>query len=420
MAGASKLDVTLDLVRDISRETDPQLMIHKFRAHFSRLLPRDRMVSLSRRGLKAPWYRVTRCSDWEEDINPWTQEHRLPLLSQGLLGEVLYAGEPRVITPLSAARGAVDYEFLKDMQSLIALPLFDSGEAINMVVLLSRKREEFAPDRLADLLLTANLFGRATTNLVLAGQVQRAYSELDEEFRKIGALQRALLPARLPAIPGVGVASYYAAATRAGGDYFDFFELGSGRWGLFIADVSGHGASAAVIMAMTRTLLHAQCREEHTPAGVMDYLNQHLVAQADRYGNAFVTAFYGVFSADDRVLRYASAGHNPPIRVRTSGEVVELNSAQTFPLGLFPKPELQEADHRLHSGDTLLLYTDGITEAMNERGEMYGRDRLLACMSQPEFSAQAVIDCITSRLEGFVGSAPPMDDRTLVAMRMKE
>ncbi|GMU38799.1 MAG: serine/threonine-protein phosphatase [Planctomycetota bacterium] len=415
-----RMRFTFDFVREISRQTDAQRLLHLFRDRFGQFTPRDRTVSLSRRELSSPWYRITRCTDWKEDINPWTQKDRLPLLSSGLLGELLYAGVPVVNDDWRPDPADPAYEYLEGMRSIVAIPLFDGGESINMVVMMARSPGRFDVSRLPDLMMTSNLVGRATQTLILAAEVRKAHEALDAEVRRIGELQRALLPATLPAIPGVGVATYYAAAARAGGDYFDFFDLGGDRWGLLIGDVSGHGPSAAVVMAITRTLLHAFCRDEHHPSAILGYLNERLLEQADRYPNTFVTLFYGEFDARARTIRYASAGHNPPILMRGGRSLIELNAAQSLPLGLFPDAKYADAADRLDPGDNLLLYTDGITEAMNPQGEMYGRERLLECLRQPEFSAQAVIDCITMRLEGFTEGRPPSDDRTMVALRIRE
>ena len=127
---------------------------------------------------------------------------------------------------------------------------------MNMVVSMRRQVNGFDPQRLPELVLTANLFGRATHNLVLSDEVKRAYEAVDRELKVVSDIQLSLLPERLPHIPTLEIAAHYQTSQRAGGDYYDFFKLPEGRWGILIADVSGHGTPAAVLMAVTHSIAH--------------------------------------------------------------------------------------------------------------------------------------------------------------------
>jgi len=183
--------------------------------------------------------------------------------------------------------------------------------------------------------------------------------------------------------------------------------------------VSGHGAPAAVIMAMLRTMLHSEAQHHSTPGELLSFLNRKTAAQASRYEGMFVTAFYGVFEPRDGSLRYACAGHNPPLLVDRRIQVRELDEAQALPLGVDDSAEFAESADRLTQGDTLLLYTDGITEATNVAGTAYGRDRLLSCVREDVPNAQHIIDCVTYKLIGFTDGLPQHDDQTLVAIRKR-
>lgn len=416
---AQRVRVVAETVREVSLQADPAQMVTAFGRRMGQLIGRDRTISLSRRALLRPWFRVTRSSEWQEPVNPWREPERLPLLEGGLLSDFVYGNELRVFDDFRPPPEDPAFEYLRDMRSCVAIPLFDGGESLNMVVMLARAPGAFEHTMLPDLMLQANLFGRATQHLLSASRVREAYAELDREMNRIGELQRALLPAALPEIPGVSLAVSYETAARAGGDYYDFFDLGDGRWGILIGDVSGHGASAAVVMALTRTLLHARCRRDADPRDVLMMANAHLVQQGDRYDGTFVTAFYAIFDPGRRTLHYASAGHNPPLLMRADGEVRELDAAQSLPLGVAVGSAIPDAVETLRPGDTFVLYTDGITEAMNRQGQMYGRERLLLCMSDPTFSAAGIIDCILGRLHGFTEGQPAADDRTLLALRIR-
>lgn len=414
---SDRLALVVDMVREMSSQSDPQTLVSIFRKHAFGIYGGDSSLSLSRRDLDPPRYRITRSTRWRVDINPWTQKERLPVLEGGFLGELLYGDEVRVIKDPSISPDDPAHDYIKDARSFVILPLFDGGVALNMVVRMSADPAAFDNVQLADAVLVSNLFGRSTNSLLLAQRLQAAYAELDHENKRVAEIQRALLPARLPQIPSLDIAVSYETAARAGGDYYDFFDLGDDRWGILIADVSGHGTPAAVVMAMLRTMLHARCVECASPAEVLTSANQQLCTQSDRYDGTFVTAFYGILDARKRTLSYACAGHNPPLVVDQRGAVRELNDVQALPLAVDPHGPYPESSTKLHSGDTLLFYTDGITEAADPTGEAYGRQRLLSCVNEDVPNAQHIIDCVVNKLIGFTGGAQQVDDQTLLALR---
>src|SRR5690349_24930591 len=147
---------------------------------------------------------------------------------------------------------------------------------------------------------TNNLYGRATHNLVLAEKVKEAYEAVDEEMRIVAALQRSLLPDPLPKIPTMSVAAHYQTSHRAGGDYYDFFPLPDGKWGILIADVSGHGTPAAVLMAVTHTIAHTYGGPPTPPGTLLNFVNRHLAARYTNGNGTFVTAFYGIYDPASR------------------------------------------------------------------------------------------------------------------------
>src|SRR5205085_4508371 len=156
---------------------------------------------------------------------------------------------------------------------------FDQGQGLNMVVLLRREPAGFDREQFPEVVWMSNLFGRATHSLVLSEEVKAAYEAVDYEMKVVADIQRSLLPARLPTIPNMGLAAHYQTSQRAGGDYYDVFQLPGGLWGLLIADVSGHGTPAAVLMAVTHCLVHTYCGPPMTPAELLGYVNRHLCAR---------------------------------------------------------------------------------------------------------------------------------------------
>ncbi len=371
-----RLALIVDMMRDMSRHTDPQEMVRAYGERMRYLLPDSRRLSLSRRGLSFPRYRVTRSTMWTEEINPWRDKDRLPLFEGGIFAELIYCGEPRVFDDFQLAAQEPAAEYLGDCRSLLAIPMYDHGESLNMVILLRSEPAAFPKEQIPDLVWRSNLFGRATSNLVLRDELQRAYQALDRELKIVGDIQRALLPAELPQIPSLDIAAHYQPAQRAGGDYYDFFPLPEGKLGIFIADVSGHGTPAAVFMAVTHCMAHTHPGPPAPPGKVLEYLNHHLAARYTNLSEAFVTAFYAVYDSAERVLVYASAGHNPPRLKRCQdGSLLALEEAGGLPLGIRIESRYKEARQQLQTGDQIIFYTDGVTEAHNPNDELFGTER---------------------------------------------
>lgn len=410
---------SVELVREVSTQTDPQTMVRRYRERMKTILPRDASISISRRDLTYPYYRITRSSRWKEEVNPWTQKDLLPMLKGGLLADLIYSNEPRVIADLEIDRGEPAWEHLEGMRSLLSLPLYDRGESLNMIIRLMREPNAIEPESIPDLIITSNLFGRATYNLVLAERVQQAFDALDAEFKVIAEIQRSLLPGKLPAVEGLDVAAFYATAHRAGGDYYDIFALGDRKSAILIADVSGHGAAAAIVMARMHAVLHAQLSVLDSPSRALGFANEQLLQHCRESDNmiTFVTAFYAVYDAAARTMTYASAGHNPPRWHNVDGRICSIAGARQIPLGIQCDVVFGQEQFPLHRGDEILLYTDGIIEACNPTGDMFGVDRLDDVLLHPHDSAQGVVDGIVAAVDEFADGTPFLDDRTLLALR---
>lgn len=420
--GPSELEAqiahSVDLVREISGQTDPQEMVRRYAARSRRHYPGDASLSLSRRGLTAPKYRITRSSGWSESINPWKQPGRLPLLSGGVLADCIYSNEVRVFQDLRVDERDPAADYLRGFRSMVALPLYDHGESLNMVTLMMHEPNAARVDLLPDQIVTANLFGWATHNLVLADELRHAYQALDAEFRIIADIQRSLLPAEVPVAPGLELAAHYRTAHRAGGDYYDCIPLDGARTGVLIADVSGHGAAAALVMARVHATVHANPDGLQRPGKVLQFINDRLLMQCrrDLPFTTFVTAFYGVYDANERSLVYASAGHNPPRLRRRDGSICSISGAREIPLAIDCGVRFDEACLQLERGDEMVLYTDGIVEAADRSGDQFGTDRLDDAILAPHGTAGHMVENIVGAVDSFIDGQPLHDDNTLLAL----
>ena len=285
----------MDAMQEMSRQSDPQAMVRAYGERMRQLAPNHRRISLSRRGLSHPYFRITRSTTWSHEVNPWLEKDRLPLLAGGLLGRLVYAGRPALIDDLSWEEDDPAAEYLAGCRSLLAIPVYDQGESLNMVVLLRDETFSFDKEEIPDLVWRTNLFGRATGNLVLRQELEQAYEALDHELKIVADIQLSLLPAELPQIPTLDLAAFYRPSHRAGGDYYDFFPLPDGKWGIFVGDVSGHGTPAAVLMAVTHSIAHTCPGPPSPPGKILAYLNEHLVSRYTSHNGSFVTAFYAIY-----------------------------------------------------------------------------------------------------------------------------
>jgi sigma-B regulation protein RsbU (phosphoserine phosphatase) len=415
----AELADVVSIMRDLSREKDPQIAARIYSERVRKgLVPADEFLGLSRRGLNAPQVRVTRFTGWKEEINPWKDTAKLPLLQGGLLAELLYADEPRVIEDLPSrlAKDDPGRAYLEGIEMLVTLPQYDDGVALNVGCLLLRDKKKLPLERVPTMVWQSNLFGRSTLNLVLRQEVKAAYDALDRELAVVGSIQRSLLPAELPRMRGAEWAAHYQTSQRAGGDYYDFFPLGEERWGIFLADVSGHGTPAAVMMAVTHAIAHTYCGPPVPPGEVLAHVNRTLARHYTRGVGTFVTAFYGVYDGRARTLRFANAGHPQP-RWRRGGTVSGMCCESGLPLGVDANEAYAEACAELQPGDGVVLYTDGITESMNAEGELLGTARLDAAVAR-EGDAEGTVREVLESVWAFTGGSALTDDRTLLALRI--
>jgi len=258
------------------------------------------------------------------------------------------------------------------------------------------------------------------TSRKLAEDTERAARERD--LRVAHDVQQHLLPQEFPAIPELDIAAHYESSLTVGGDYYDVIAVGPRRWGFAIADVSGKGTAAALMMASCRATLRLLAPGEANPSTVLRRVNASI--QPDMPSGMYISLFYGVLNLDTRTLSYCRAGHEPPLVVRNGAVRTDLLEAGGLALGLCPSGIFDEtldmADVVLEPGDLLALYTDGINEACNAAGQEFGRDRLAATLARdvrrplPEMVAK-----LNRYLRQFSTLSTRTDDRTLLLVRMR-
>ncbi|OPX64439.1 SpoIIE family protein phosphatase [Methanoregula sp. PtaB.Bin085] len=230
-------------------------------------------------------------------------------------------------------------------------------------------------------------------------------------------IQDTFLPESAPAIPGIGIAAATIPAMEIGGDFYDFIPAGNGRWGIVMADVSGKGISAALFMALSRTLLHVSGGAVPDPSAAIRQANRWIYE--DGRSSMFVTVFFGILDSGAMRFSYVNAGHNPPMLVRDD-RVEELCRSRGIALGVVPDVSIATTTLDLRHGDILVLYTDGVTEAFNEKDEAFGEERLREFLRENRAKpARALLDTLVAEIRSFTGTAPQSDDITLVVVKVK-
>jgi serine phosphatase RsbU (regulator of sigma subunit)/anti-sigma regulatory factor (Ser/Thr protein kinase)/TolA-binding protein len=271
------------------------------------------------------------------------------------------------------------------------------------------------------------------------GEIAQAFSEITDKFRESQKslaeqeriqkemqlaqdIQQTLLPAEVPDLEGYEIASYYEAAKEVGGDYFDFVQVDKDTLGIVVADVSGKGVPGSLVMTMIRTALRTEARSLKSASEVLARVNEFVVN--DMKKGMFVTLFYVIVDSKKRRINYASAGHNPMILFRQGTKKTYYLNPRGFPVGIsLPDPELFknsiESDTiQLTEDDILLIYTDGITEAMNNGRELFSEERLLdAVRKYGNLPAQDFIDKLKDEIHSFAEGYEQNDDITVVAIK---
>ena len=256
-------------------------------------------------------------------------------------------------------------------------------------------------------------------------QMEKEHNQLESikgDLAVAREIQQAILPRIFPPFPEntemMDIAASMNAAKDVGGDFYDFFRIDDDRIGFAIADVSGKGVPAAIFMAVSRTLLRATGIKGFSPGECVTYSNELLAKESVK--NMFVTIFYGIYNIKTGDITYANAGHNPPYILKANGTVEPLPMSTDIIAGVFDDYEFTEKQCHLDKGDTIVLFTDGVTEAIDISEKEYGEDRLEDVLKRSSGkSCQQIIDAIKADVSEFVGEAEQSDDITMLTLKRK-
>jgi phosphoserine phosphatase RsbU/P len=256
------------------------------------------------------------------------------------------------------------------------------------------------------------------TRYLLERELRHAYECLNRELEGAARMQRLILPRTLPETAALRFAAHYQTSRYAGGDYYDIVSLPGGRLGVLVLDVSGHGAPAAIVMAMMRTLVHTDPGVADDPPAMFRRLHDHFAFLGDT--TVYATAVYAVVDGAARSMRMASAGHPLPLLFRAGEEVRALECDATTPLLLREPGKLQATAHALMPADRVLFYTDGVTDRESPGGEAYEGTRLASALARGgTLPVEHALSVVVADIETFADGRESGDDNTLLMMEVR-
>jgi sigma-B regulation protein RsbU (phosphoserine phosphatase) len=331
---------------------------------------------------------------------------------EGLVGYVVQTGEP-VISP--DVRTDPRYINARERtRSEMVAPIISNDEVIGVFDLESDQPNAYTEDDLQVLMLLASQVAIIIEKAMLHQELIRK-RQLEAQLEVARQVQLALLPSRHPQIEGFDISAYNFSSEHVSGDYYDFVRIYDDQLGLVIADASGRGMPAALLMAFLRASLRSAIHVGYAPNVSMAKVNSLLCESTEE--NQFVTAFYGVLDATNKTLAYANAGHNPPLLLDVDGSARFIERGD-FPLGMFDSARYYEYYLSILPGQILVLYTDGLTEATNDAGEEYGRERLAQTVSRErDRKARDLIDAIYGDVLEWTNGRGADDDITLIVIK---
>jgi sigma-B regulation protein RsbU (phosphoserine phosphatase) len=301
------------------------------------------------------------------------------------------------------------------IRSVLSVPLKVKDRMIGVINLINKKDGTFTreDERLVGIIATQS--AQVLENARLYEEEKRL-QQMEHELQMARDIQQSLLPKENPKIPGTSIAGLSFPAREVGGDYFDFIPLGEKRIGVVIADVSGKGVPASLLMSNIQATLRVQALSSKSPGDCITEANTalHKSTASDKYA----TLFYGILDMEQKTFTSTNAGHNPPMLMNKDACCRRLETGGIV-LGMMSDVPFEDETVPLNSGDLLLMFSDGITEAMNDREEEFGEERLIELLGEHgALQPEELLEKIVSRVKDYSSGTQQQDDMTLVAIKI--
>lgn len=331
----------------------------------------------------------------------WMLKNQKPLLTNDLANDPRFKG--------------VETEETK-IRSMLSVPLRVKNRMIGLISLFNKKTDAFTPDDQRLLSIIAMQSAQVIENARLYEE-EKKLQQMEEDLKTARNIQFSLLPKENPSLPDIDIVGLTHPAREVGGDYYDFINIDEDRLGIVIADVSGKGMSAALLMANLQATLRGQALTNSAPSECVAKSNSLLCRNMEK--GKFVTLFYGVLNTKEKILTYTNAGHCYPLILNHKGGLKRLEKGGLI-LGMLDNYPYQEEKINLEPGELILLFTDGITEAFNKEDEQFEEERLIKVVQENfHLDAKEISQQILNNVISFQQDVPQSDDLTLVIMKIQ-
>ena len=353
-------------------------------------------------------------------LREWIMRDKIEM-GEGIIGSVARTGESQLIEDgHKDPRVPQNVSDFVSIETLMVSPLKIKDKVLGVLAVVNRRDgQNFTK---ADLSLLESLSDQAavTVDMVKLYDQLADQQRIEQELRLAKEFQNLLLPKTSPQVPGLDIAAFNEPAMEVGGDYYDFIWIDEDHLGIVIADVAGKGIPGALVMAMVRSILRAESRGNLSPVAVLKVVNEYV--RQDTQTGVFITMTYAVINIHTRIMRFARAGHEPVISFCMNQPEPRLFTPEGIALGLVEENIFNitsEKEINLAKGDLVVLYTDGVVEAMNDTSQEYGQQRLLEVIgSHREERAESVIQTIIKDIKDFTREIPQQDDITIIAFKV--
>lgn len=400
-------DIAIAVTSTQELENIVDLIVQKCVKHLK--VEQGAVMLLDEKNHQNPFRTMVRKQDTVADLLPyrldtqltgWMLRHQAPLLVNDFENDERF-------------RGVSEKESY--IRSLLSVPMLLKSKMIGLLTVFNKRGEaNFTPEDQRLLAIISAQSAQVIENARLYKEEQD-FLRFQEEMRLAGEIQRNLLPKMAPEISGYQIAGRSIPAKDVGGDYYDFIPIEDDRLAFCLGDVSGKGMPAAMLMANVQATLRGLTAPSITSKICIERSNTLLHKSTDP--QKFVTLFYGILNTQTNELCYCNAGHDNPFLLSSDGKVKRLQTGGIV-LGFVPQFTFAEEKIPFQKGDLLVLYSDGITEAMNDKEEEFGEERLKELMiANRHESAEQIIGKILETIEAHVGSVPQMDDMTMVVLK---
>jgi sigma-B regulation protein RsbU (phosphoserine phosphatase) len=412
-----KLRLLLDITKKISRSLDLHEVLNLVMDTLGSLIYYDAagIYILKCRTLNLNEVASETCDFHTETVRGYDIDDLVDLrlkMGEGIIGHVAVTGEPVISPDVRTDPRYVNAR--EETRSEMVAPVISNDEVIGVFDLESDRLNSYDEDDLQVLLLLASQVAIIIEKVMLHEQLVEK-KRLEGQLEVARQVQLELLPANDPQLEGFDICAWNFSTEEVSGDYYDWVSIYEDQIGMVIADVSGKGVPAALLMAFLRASLRAAIHIGYAPHISMSKVNYLLWESIER--NQFVTAFYGVLDASNKTLAYTNAGHNPPLLMDADGTARFIERGG-LPLGMFRDTRYYEYYQAIEPGQILVLYTDGATEANGANGEEYGRARLeTAVRASRHLSARDLITAIQQDVLAWTDGRGATDDMTFFIVK---